>query len=817
MIALILLLLVLSLTCPVQAQQRYEYPYEKRVFSGPVSERYRGQEVISSKDVILFGSTVVVDEWLRTNGGDVVIFAESLVIEAPIDTRVYFNHAGDFVEETTGECKSLRDWLTKEAPTAVSSYRRFYLMSDDVWDGETKSFRLTEGKEFSEVPSGLTKCAPPGRPSSEGGSIDETKIDWKALKSGSITVVAHTISFCQSCGKLPVGWDGLKREIPERGPDLPFEERAFFITRGIRGSRGYMPAWGCRYGKKLDPNCRELSTKARRGIGTRGGDAGSIRISIVNNNAWYEQHRDTEILPRISSHGGQAGATERLLAPCFIRNPKPDPCVVPPLVGARTVFPVDPEPLSESDRLLSFRHHGASVEPLLESVDAATSISRVAAALLTMESDKDKSHKDLLRRSSDPAALIEYVSPLDHFTEFLLSGRRTVNSAAIRAAAGAVDGSPTIPRPKHEFAALLRGLDFAAEANPSLTGRDHNLVISLAPLMRFHQAPSIANYFADIGGTLNLNVSDPVTRLAALDTQRALAAVVESLEAVGEELREFQRNVFEFAEEQVKGQFRTQLRQLELAIQQAQNDALRYAADFATVLANFANLADAATRLLSAFDSFRFSEMPELLSQIALNLGEIDAVARRKANLVILRQVYTQVLTEYNEFLKQTKELKAAMYARHDKALERLIKARQSYNELAQRALSFHEDLLRLAMMNHILSRVPVNFELNLNALSTLNDPSSRGPADWSRLRQFPQICAGREVDPISVIVKKKDYVHCARSEPDPNGSIAKELRVKTGDFAGLPLYSFHPKSAPTVMELYGVFRGEELEWENAR
>ena len=48
---IILLYYLLFAAFPVGAQQRYESPYQRRIFSGPISERYRGQEVIQSKDI----------------------------------------------------------------------------------------------------------------------------------------------------------------------------------------------------------------------------------------------------------------------------------------------------------------------------------------------------------------------------------------------------------------------------------------------------------------------------------------------------------------------------------------------------------------------------------------------------------------------------------------------------------------------------------------------------------------------------------------------------------------------------------------------
>ncbi len=51
-------------------------------------------------------------------------------------------------------------------------------------------------------------------------------------------------------------------------------------------------------------------------------------------------------------------------------------------------------------------------------------IARISAALLTLESNKKKSRLDFLRQSSDPSTVLAYVSPTDHFTEFLLTAKK---------------------------------------------------------------------------------------------------------------------------------------------------------------------------------------------------------------------------------------------------------------------------------------------------------------------------------------------------------------------------------------------------------
>jgi hypothetical protein len=118
--------------------------------------------------------------------------------------------------------------------------------------------------------------------------------------------------------------------------------------------------------------------------------------------------------------------------------------------------------------------------------------------------------------------------------------------------------------------------------------------------------------------------------------------------------------------------------------------------------------------------------------------------------------------------------------------------------------------------MGYVESGDRIALEFNLLALEKLSSSdSSTSAPDWSRLRDRPRLCEGKSVEGIRKVLETnaKTYFDCALSEPESSGTKASELRIVTGELAGVPLYRFNKNSKPRVMELYGLFRGEELEW----
>ena len=218
----------------VWSEDRYDYPYTVEAFGKHTGEnkpyrRYESQRFIQGKDIVIFGSEVTIETPLLSNGGDVIIFTDHLHLAAPIDTRVYFDHGGGFFEEDSDNgCRSIQFWF-KGADTVIDSYELFYSLSDDIWDDHSKSYSLKRATRFPEAPAGMTLCANRGSSSRGIEYFPIQVMKWDNLRSGNITIFAHSISFCPECGKLDPTWNGVKAEIPEISWRTGFGERYNFF------------------------------------------------------------------------------------------------------------------------------------------------------------------------------------------------------------------------------------------------------------------------------------------------------------------------------------------------------------------------------------------------------------------------------------------------------------------------------------------------------------------------------------------------------------------------------------------------------------
>ena len=425
----IVVLSILLMTNPsfTWAENRYDYPFTVEVLgeyspdNKPYS-RYADQRFIQGKDIVIFGSDVRIDTPLLSNGGDVIIFTDHLHLSAPIDTRVYFDHGQGFFEQSSNNgCKSIHFWL-KGADTVIDSYELFYRLSDDVWNDETKSYSLQRATRFPEAPAGMTLCANRGASSRGVEYFPLQALKWENLQSGNIVIFANNISFCPKCGKFHPTWNGVKSEIPEIIEKRRFvKDTTFLNARGLRGSRGGMPFWGCQYRGTANPEvCTNPPNHYRRGP-FRGGDAGNVSVYIVNNEDWFQNEqqkapRDQEIRTRTGVTAGQQGARVKFTASCFSKRGVSLTCPKAPEHPTRKIWgaPYPEEAWSDAPQA----DDGSFILESLNSDEALLLVSLKLQALGTKRGYDTETH---LKEYHLTQNVIYSGSPTDHLTTYLLS------------------------------------------------------------------------------------------------------------------------------------------------------------------------------------------------------------------------------------------------------------------------------------------------------------------------------------------------------------------------------------------------------------
>jgi hypothetical protein len=175
--------------------ERLDFPYRERIFTPTYSGRYSPQLDVKKTDIIISGDKVTIDQPLLTNGGDIVIYAASIVINAPIDTRIYLDHSAYM--QRSGSCTTSLDMLANLG-NAKSAFTDYYTKAW-LWNGSRKWWELQSASAYPEIPQGDTPHYCAGSILAGTSAPSESDLNLGRLRSGSITIIATSINFCDEC------------------------------------------------------------------------------------------------------------------------------------------------------------------------------------------------------------------------------------------------------------------------------------------------------------------------------------------------------------------------------------------------------------------------------------------------------------------------------------------------------------------------------------------------------------------------------------------------------------------------------------------
>lgn len=275
-------------------------------------------------DIFLVGKTIAVDQELRSNGGDVFIFADTVRISAPIDTRVYSMIVGPYYNEADPQKPVDPHSVNQMVGQGIKPFGNFY-MWNEYYDAKLRRYRFrSDADKLFNLPGGVpSPIMPSGRvpvsspmADKDGGYLvdgeDAPKaFDRSAFKSGSIRIVAKHIILCDECTRSEV-----KFLRPAGGDPFDVESVRFLVSSGIKGGRaGLGSPKPCTYtddwivvspGAPKNPVANKLdcdkfmdSPGAISGLPGKGGDGGDIVIQIIDNDNQYR----TELNAALSLKG----------------------------------------------------------------------------------------------------------------------------------------------------------------------------------------------------------------------------------------------------------------------------------------------------------------------------------------------------------------------------------------------------------------------------------------------------------------------------------------------------------------------------------
>lgn len=287
-------LLLLSVTTALsQSADRlggFEYPRKSELLKPDYKGSY--ERVAVKKDIYLMRPTVVIDEPLRSNGGNILIVANEVSINAPIDARLQFVMKSNYwiPKPAPPNLSTPLDDFFFESPAVKSAFDSLYLWRD-TYDPQQRRYVFAVGARepptnqitLHQLPSAEVPLAPDTpygnnitdvRPA-DGPNAPDQYVSWSSVRSGNIRIYASKVTLCDDCIRA------LEAKRPEDGDPEDFNRGVFFHSGGLKGGRGAAGSLSYCAGRT---SCNAVASRngGLSGLPGRGGDGGDIDIVLVN-------------------------------------------------------------------------------------------------------------------------------------------------------------------------------------------------------------------------------------------------------------------------------------------------------------------------------------------------------------------------------------------------------------------------------------------------------------------------------------------------------------------------------------------------------
>jgi hypothetical protein len=296
----------------ISQQQQLELPADS-------PKNYEIYRQIKKVDVACVADDIRVDQPLHTWGGDLVMFATRIEVNAPIDVRPYFVQSMPF-DRYQGSYRGWRDaWLQPprfgvwNRPASIQAYQR---MSDEHYSACQGC--ITVGQEVigPQFPPGLTAANISGVGYSDEDYRNNLKpglaplqiVSASTARSGSVTLIAREIVFANHL----TGTFAPQEVCDKSGGDT------FAINAsGVRGGRGGMGAVASCAGFRPSGRFRcadyLYQNRSPSGPGGDGGDGGEV--SIVRLDSAIDEPFRTRIGTSTTAAGGLPGPRSLFILP----------------------------------------------------------------------------------------------------------------------------------------------------------------------------------------------------------------------------------------------------------------------------------------------------------------------------------------------------------------------------------------------------------------------------------------------------------------------------------------------------------------------
>ena len=684
-------------------------PYRRQVLSSP----YGGYHLNVTKfDMVWIANTITIDAPLRSFGGDIVLFAETLNINAPIDSRVYIEHDVDNFEpgDSSKHTQKTDDAMYAGRPVGVNAhpaykvaFREYYLKCYDCESNETR---------FPELPSGLAAASPQGIASSgkfNGQSAPDNLILFSEVRSGNITIFANRINISPAL---------LKPEIPDYRAECNRESTAitkFAINAGgIAGGRGGAgSASSCivhpppaNSDVQFDCGAQLYDmTGGLSGAGGQGGDAGNIQIELVAN------PNLTEIEAALKSVSNVAGG-----AP-----------------GANATFrtPAAEGPNAVQANRCSFKEEGYPYKPANAGADGAVTIAKgtsedslqqLARHLAANDSRLDYDYFIFLNMAKSDAA-IHSTAFSSRLSDYLST--ELVNSEV--KVAGDLDSLIGLDKKEQGtpyLSPMLVGINNAKFDEQVFGEQQQSLLRELAKYDVGSEG--VTAVLRNFGGMFHVATKNAATtRMSAQQLRVEVTQGTQTLSEIKEELRSINSLLFASLTWSQGQELQARINKLSDEVKQLEDELAKQSESqpgLLSILPAVRDFGTAISEMLSGVSSGNFSSAAEALTKASAAYNTLVAPKESQTLQQAIeetRKNLAEVTLEYEELLTYVSDQKQRYFSERFVDLQQSLRSRGSVvSQLTSESFLF-PDLIKIALISYFddVTSDKAQLRTNLKAL----------------------------------------------------------------------------------------------------
>lgn len=766
----------------------------------------------SSVDILCVGDDLVIDKSIYSNGGDIIIFAGSLQLNAALDSRLYYMPS-EIISYQQGVDRNPNARSVPVAlrfdQTQMQSFEAYYKYCVDCREHVFESGAGTSKVKKSvllipEFPHGLTPdyVWGPTRTSDlqlfmkPGLPPPDNLINFEKAKSGNIYIFANSVKV-----KDELRTPQIPSEIPVCTSDKPNHIPYAINAGGVRGGRGGAgtPS-NCTF---LDPNspnpfpCGDatLMTSGITGPGGRGGDAGTVFIGIVSPEGPTDELRS--IVSGIANiKGGAPGHSVKWLGPASIGQFR--------ATGNVCDFYLRPQgnwPSADS---------GKDEEVIFKGFTRSEALSYLGALLGPKDASLDYDLGELAQRASSDA-LVRNAS----FDGYLIS---KIYDSLARAQVKVVIDINQVFQGRRESEELyvrppFEDIKLYTIENSMLSKKS---LIFLRELHSYGQqvdgGSPLVHYLTTSGGLFNLANAKPFDRFLSEATRTDISRLEIPLDRIVANLLEAKEMAVKIHVGVKAKEMQAILSRLAVLLQEAETRANRATSQQRKWLPRLVKSVEEAGKAVGVAYKYyyeaKWQKLAESLPAVWDKMGEVrnvyeDRFLRVSNEIPDLKESLDKAQIEYSLFVQESVVIRQAILEEKHSALLELLDDRSShYSKLQNRLAQFH-DLLRLSVIGLLLdpSKNREVFKNNLQSIVTFVEefPMSE---PYFRFRDVSNYCTQDS----GLFERWTHSDECIYAKPSKEWSaVWSSLGFEKNKQIRVPLYVVAPSNTSHFLPSYGM------------